>query len=201
MKQLAITVVIFCCQRLLQETINTISQTPDNNIDNNIYCFQKSQKTPGVLKLCIIKKCHFKKTKYLTLSSCQKKLCFTIVPSMKFIEQLYSSHCLPVKKHNMHFCVNSSTNIFWSNSYRSISSMVNQYNFISEGLYYKRIFSVFLKLFNGIHRCTMDLLSIFIFIIVLEKFAITQLPIIFFTRVSDMYQYNIHNMGIVIETS
>ena len=150
MKQLVITVVIFCCQRLLQETINTISQTPDNNIDNNIYCFQKSQKTPGVLKLCIIKKCHFKKTKYLTLSSCQKKLCFTIVPSMKFIEQLYSSHCLPVKKHNMHFCVNSSTNIFWSNSYRSISSMVNQYNFISEGLYYKRIFSVFQKLFNGI---------------------------------------------------
>ena len=47
----------------------------------------------------------------------------------------------------------------------------------------------------------MNVLSIFISIIVLEKFAITQLPIIFFTRVSDMYQYNIHNMGIVIETS
>jgi hypothetical protein len=137
----------------------------------------------------------------LTLFSCQKKLCFTIVPSINFIEQLYSSHRLPVKKHSMYFCVNSSTNNFWSNSCGSISSMVNQYNVISEGLYYKRIFSVFLKLFNGIHRCTMDLLSIFIFIIVLEKFAITQLPIIFFTRVSDMYQYNIHNMGIVIETS
>ena len=137
----------------------------------------------------------------LTLFSCQKKLCFTIVPSINFIEQLYSSHRLPVKKHSMYFCVNSSTNNFWSNSCGSISSMVNQYNVISEGLYYKRIFSVFLKLFNGIHRCTMDLLSIFIFIIVLEKFAITQLPINCFTRVSDMYQYNIHNMGIVIETS
>jgi hypothetical protein len=130
----------------------------------------------------------FQKNDILTLFSCQKKLCFTIVPSIKFIEPLYSRHRLPVNKHNMYFCVNSSTNNFWFNSYRSISRIVNQYNSISEGLCYKILFSVFFQLFNGIHRCTMDLLSILFSIIVLEKFVIKQLTINWFTRVSDKYQ-------------
>jgi hypothetical protein len=146
MKQLVISVVIFCCERLLQETINTISQTPDNNIHKNIYCFSEIPENTRGSQAVKYNKMQFPKNDILTLFCCQKKLFFTIVPSIKLLEQLYSSHRLPVTKHNMHFCVNSSTNIFWSNSYRSISRMVNQYNFISEGLYYKRIFSVFLTI-------------------------------------------------------